>query len=104
MLLDHTLDNPVGQVRVESHLRYFPGFCSRGSTGIEILFNNPDKLQILRVGARHRLGNLSHAAAITAVISVSRRQLGRPDTQHRNGHADRGNDVEDTHGFVDTQL
>lgn len=45
VVLHNTLHNRIRSVRVESRLRYFLSFCSRGNTRIEVLLNKSSKLQ-----------------------------------------------------------
>ena len=108
VLLHNTLHNPIGNARVESHLRYFLSFGSRGDIRIEILLNNSNKLQVLGVGFPQRdFRNVSHAAVVTVDVSVSRRghhQHSRGDEQDGDGHADRRSDIGETHARISTQL
>lgn len=91
-LFNHTLNNSIGKGRVESHLRHPLSLGSGGNSRIEILLNNSDKLQVLRVVSRYRFRHLSHAAAVTTEVSVSGRdhQRRRGAEQDGDGCADRG--------------
>ena len=107
MLLNNALHNPIGQARVESHLRYFVSFSSRRNTRIEILLNNSNKLRVLGVVFPQRdFRNASHAITVTAEVGASRRahQHSRADKQDGDGYADRRGDVDETHGHMNTQL
>jgi hypothetical protein len=47
VLLHNTLHNPIGNARVEFHLRHFLSFCSRRNSRSEIRLNGSNKLQVL---------------------------------------------------------
>ncbi len=104
-LFNHALDNPFCEGRVESHLRYLLSFGGGRNTRIEILFDDPDQLQVLGVISLHRFRHPSDAAAVTTEVSVSRRryQHRRGDEHDGDGYPDRGGGVDETHGYTDTQ-
>ena len=102
VVLNNTLHNRIGGVRVESRLRYFLSFCSRGKTRLEVLLNLSDKLQTMWVGFPQREfpDGCSHAAVVAADVSMRRRrpyQHNRGDGHDGDGHADRRGGKGDTH-------